>query len=122
MTAGLRKVALTAHVAASVGWLGAVCAFLALALSGVLSADAAIVRAAYIGMHLTTWYVIVAFCLASFLTGVIEGLGTPWGLVRHYWVLLQLVLTLLRDDSAVRPHATNRPCGRSGEAIPFYRG
>lgn len=95
MTSGVRKFALTAHVATSVGWLGAVCAFLALALSGMLSTETTIVRAAYVGMHLTTWYVIVPFCLASFLTGLIEGLGTPWGLFRHHWVFLKLVLTAL---------------------------
>lgn len=95
MTPGLRRFALTAHVASSVGWLGAVCAFLALALSGVLSTDSTIVRAAYVSMHLTTWYVIVPFCLASLLTGVMEGLGTPWGLFRHHWVFLKLVLTAL---------------------------
>jgi hypothetical protein len=30
-------------------------------------------------------------CLASLLTGLIESLGTPWGLVRHY-CRLQLVV------------------------------
>jgi len=95
MTAGVRKVALTTHVTSSVGWLGSVAAFLALSIAGLISADAEIVRSAYVGMHLTTWYVIVPFCVASLLTGVIEGLGTPWGLFRHYWVLTKLVLTIL---------------------------
>ena len=95
MISSLRKFMLTVHVSTSVGWLGAVCAFLALALSGVLSADTAIVRAAYVGMYLTTWYVIIPFCLAAFVTGVVEGLATPWGLFRHYWVFLKLVLTVL---------------------------
>lgn len=34
-------------------------------------------------------------CLASLVTGVIESLGTPWGLLRHDWVVAKLVLTLL---------------------------
>lgn len=95
MTAALRKLALTAHITSSVGWLGAVAAFLALAIAGVSSPDPAIVRAAYLTMHLTTWFVIVPFCLASFLTGVVESLGTPWGLFRHYWVVTKLLLTVL---------------------------
>ncbi len=33
----LRKLALTVHVTASVGWLGAVAAFLALAIAGLTS-------------------------------------------------------------------------------------
>lgn len=61
MTSGLRKFALTTHVTSSVGWLGAVGAFLALAIAGVGSQEAQIVRAAYLSMHLTTWFVIVPF-------------------------------------------------------------
>ena len=49
MTASLRKFALTAHVTCSVGWLGAVAGFLALAVTGLTSPDAQMVRAAYLG-------------------------------------------------------------------------
>jgi hypothetical protein len=37
-----RKLNLTAHVTSSVGWLGAVAAFLALSIAGMASDDAAI--------------------------------------------------------------------------------
>ena len=93
MSSGLRKLALTTHVSTSVGWLGAVTAFLALSIAGVSSQDSQIVRAAYLAMHLTTWYVIVPLSFASFLTRLIESLGTPWGLFRHYWVVTKLLLT-----------------------------
>ena len=95
MTPGLRKFALTTHVTSSVGWLGAVGAFLALAIAGVGSEDAQIVRAAYVAMHLTTWFVIVPLCLAALLTGIVQSLGTTWGLFRHYWVVTNLLLTVL---------------------------
>jgi hypothetical protein len=93
MTSGVRRVALTTHITTSIGWLGAVVAFLALALAGLASGDSQAVRAAYISMHVITWFVIVPFCVASFLTGVVEGVGTPWGLFRHYWVVVKLLLT-----------------------------
>jgi hypothetical protein len=54
MAPGLRKVALTAHVTSSVGWLGAVATFLALALAGLTSKDAQLVQAAYLMMELTS--------------------------------------------------------------------
>ena len=95
MTAGLRKVALTTHITSSVGWLGSVAAFLALAIAGASSEDPQTVRASYVAMHLTTWFVIVPLCLASLATGLVESLGTPWALFRHYWVVTKLVLTLL---------------------------
>ncbi|WP_406689366.1 DUF2269 domain-containing protein [Saccharopolyspora sp. ID03-671] len=91
----MRKVALTAHVAFSVGWLGAVGAFLALAIAGLSSGDAELARAAYLAMELTGWYVLVPLSLASLITGLVQSLGTSWGLFRHYWVLLKLVITVL---------------------------
>src|SRR6266705_34215 len=95
MTPGLRKFALTTHVTSSVGWLGAVGAFLCHAIAGVGSADPQLVRAAYLAMHLTTWFVIVPLSIAALLTGVVESLGTTWGLFRHYWIVTKLLLTVL---------------------------
>jgi hypothetical protein len=95
MNPGLRKLALTTHLTSSVGWLGAVVGFLALSIAGVGSPDVQVVRAAYVAMHLITWFVIVPFCLAALLTGVVQSLGTPWGLFRHYWVLIKLLLTVV---------------------------
>ncbi len=94
MTAGMRKFALTAHVTSSVGWLGAVAGFLALAIAGLTSPDARMVRAAYLAMELTTWFVIVPLSIASPLTGIIQSLGTTWGLFRHYWIVAKLVITI----------------------------
>ena len=95
MTPGLRKIALAVHLSISVGWIGAVVAYLALGVSAVTSEDAQTVRAAWIAMELTGWFVIVPLAVAAALTGLVMSLGTPWGLFRHYWVLITLALTLL---------------------------
>ena len=95
MTPGVRKFALTVHLTFSVGWIGAVVAYLALGVSAVTSQDAQTVRAVWIAMELTGWFVIVPFALAALLTGLAISLGTPWGLFRHYWVLITFVLTIL---------------------------
>ncbi len=94
MTPGLRKFALTAHVVSSVGWFGAVAGFLALAIAGLMSPDAQIVRAVYLAMDLTARFVIVPLCLASLLTGLVSSLGTSWGLFQHYWVLVKLLMAI----------------------------
>jgi hypothetical protein len=93
MTPRLRKFALTGHVTTSVGLLGSIAAFLALATTGLNSQDTQTVRAAYLAMNLVTQFVIVPLAVASLLTGLIQSLGTPWGLFRHYWVLAKLSLT-----------------------------
>jgi hypothetical protein len=90
----VRKLVLTAHVTFSVGWFGAVAAFLALAIGGLVSHDAEVVRANYLAMAVIGWFVIVPFGVGSLLVGVIQSLGTEWGLSRHYWVLVKLVLTI----------------------------
>ena len=95
MGRGLRKFALTIHLISSVGWIGAVLAYLALGVSAVTSQDLQTVRAAWIAMELTGWVIIVPLALAALLTGLVMSLGTPWGLFRHYWVLFTLVLTIL---------------------------
>lgn len=95
MTPRLRKFALTAHITSSVGWLGAGAGFLALAVSGLTSQDDQMVRAAYLAMELTGWFVIAPLSLASLLTGLVQSLGTEWGLFRHYWILVKLLITIL---------------------------
>ncbi len=95
MTPRLRKVALTAHVATSVGWMGAVAAYIALDIAAATRQDTQTLRAAYLAMELIAWYVIVPLAFASLLGGLVMSLGTKWGLFRHYWVLISLLLTII---------------------------
>ena len=90
----LRKLALTAHVTTSVGWLGAVVVFLGLAVIGLTSADAPTVRGVYLVMEPAARFVLIPLAIASLLTGLIQSLGTAWGLLRHYWVLFKLLITV----------------------------
>lgn len=91
---GLRKFALAVHLTASVGWIGAVVAYLALVVAAMTTQQAQTVRAAWIAMDLALRFAIVPLALASLLTGLVMSLGTMWGLFRHYWVLFSLVLTI----------------------------
>ncbi len=95
MTPFLRKMALTAHIVFSVGWLGAIVPYLALAIAGLTSRDISMARAAYLSMELIGWYVIVPLSLAALLSGLVQSLGTPWGLFRHWWIVAKLVLTAI---------------------------
>ncbi|XVV06647.1 DUF2269 domain-containing protein [Actinosynnema sp. CA-248983] len=95
MNPWLRKFVLTSHVTASVGWLGSVATFLVLAVIGLTSGDDGLTRATYQVMEPIGWYVIVPLSIASLVTGVAQALGSPWGLLRHYWVIFKLVINLL---------------------------
>jgi hypothetical protein len=95
MSPGLRRFALAVHLTLSVGWIGAVAAYMALDVTVATSQDAQTLRAAYLGMETIARSVIVPLALASLLTGLVMSLGTKWGLFRHYWVLISLLLTII---------------------------
>ncbi|MGI8460782.1 MAG: DUF2269 domain-containing protein [Solirubrobacterales bacterium] len=79
----------------SVGWLGAVGVFLALSVVGLVSKEAEVVRAAYIAMESIGWFVLVPLSILSLVSGLVQSLGTKWGLLRHYWVISKLLINLL---------------------------
>ncbi len=95
MSPGVRRVALVVHVTVSVGWIGAVAAFLALAITGLTSRDLQKVRAAYLAMETIGWFIIVPLSVSSLLSGLVQSLGTAWGLFRHWWVIVKLAMTVL---------------------------
>lgn len=94
-TPRLRKAALTAHIVSSVGWLGAIVPYLALAIAGLASGDAQMGRAVLLSMEVIGWYVIVPISLAALVSGLVQALGTQWGLLRHWWILAKFALTIV---------------------------
>jgi hypothetical protein len=94
MQPGLRKLVLTAHVTSTLGWLGAVLVFLAHAVIGLTAEDPQTVRGAYLVMEPAAWFVLVPLAFASLVTGVVQALGSAWGLFRHYWVLFKFLITV----------------------------
>jgi hypothetical protein len=120
----LRRSTLVLHVAASVGWVGAVLAFLPLAVLAVRSGEPETVRGAYLGMEVIARYALVPLALLALGSGVTQSLVTRWGLLNHYWVLAKLgiaalsaalLLVYLRSLSALAAEA--RDLGESG-AVP----
>ena len=95
MSPGVRKLMLTVHVMSSVGWLGAIAAYIAVNVPVVTGGDEQAVRAAHLMMNVIMKYALIPLALASWLTGIVQALLTPWGLFRHYWVTISLGLTTL---------------------------
>ena len=90
-----RKAALSAHVTASVGWLGVVILYLVFAVVGVASDDPNTVRAVYVAMDVAGPAVLMPFAVAALITGLVQSWGTPWGVLRHYWVVVKLGITVV---------------------------
>ena len=123
MTPALRKLTVTAHVTFSVGWLGATAAFLALSIAGLTSHDAEVVRGLYRSMDLISRFVIIPMCFAAVGTGLLQALGTPWGLFRYNWIVVKFGLAifatfaLLVHQFAVIGEAARRVSGTATEIL-----
>ncbi len=123
MTPTLRKLTITAHVTFSIGWLGAVAAFLVLSIAGLTSRDTEVVRGAYLSMDLISRFVIIPMCFAALATGLLQALGTPWGLFRYYWILMKfglaifVTIALLIHQFAVMAVAAKRVSGAAAESL-----
>ena len=127
----LRKAMLTVHLVASIGWIGAVIAYLALDVVAVTSPDTDAVKASFIAMDLSARYAIVPLAVASLVTGIVMSLGTAWGLFRHYWVVISFVLTVFAlavllghvgDIGAMSASGAHDPAGASHAATGLTHG
>ncbi len=93
MRPGIRKLVLAVHLVLSLGWIGAILAYVA-ADAVATSDDAVVAAAGWMVMATIGWNVLVPLAVGSLLSGIAIAMGTPWGLLRHYWVVFSLVLTV----------------------------
>jgi len=89
-----RKGVLVAHIVAAGAWIGLDVMLGVLVFTPLLTSDTAVAALCYQVMPLLLWPILLSG-LASLATGVVLGLGTHHGLVRHWWVLVKLVLNLV---------------------------
>lgn len=95
LTSTARKAGLTLHLATSVGWIGALAVFLVHAAASQTSKDPQVIRAAAVAMAASAWFVILPLSIGTLVTGIVQAMGTAWGLLRHYWIAFKLVLTII---------------------------
>jgi hypothetical protein len=70
-------------------------AYLLLGIVAATSAEAQTISAAWLAMELIGWVVIVPLALVALASGILLAIGTAWGLLRHYWVVISLLLTVV---------------------------
>lgn len=94
LSRSFRKILFVAHIIFSIGWFGAVAAFVVLNVCALKSQDIQVIRSAYIAMDLLGWYLILPFCFGSLLIGLTQALFTSWGLFKHYWIAAKFFLAV----------------------------
>ncbi|MEV0649552.1 hypothetical protein AB0I28_30275 [Phytomonospora sp. NPDC050363] len=95
LTRKARRAAVVVHSAASAAWLGLTVGLLALGVRAYTSGSPDIVTFSYRAMDVFGEYVLIPAALATLISGVVLSLGTPWGLLRHKWVAVKFVLTMI---------------------------
>lgn len=111
-----RKALLTLHLVTSLGWLGADLVLLTLGVAVLRGADPDVVYpvAALVGTALFAPLSVVVW-----VVGVLSALLTPWGLLRHRWVLVKLLITTVMVLLVLFLLTPNlRAAGELGAALP----
>lgn len=109
LTAPCRKLLLTVHLIVAVGLIGADGVLLALGIAGLAGGNPATV---YPAAYLVAVAVVAPLALLTLATGLTQGLLTPWGLFRHWWVTIKLT------SSAGLAGGTVAPQGRGPSTAP----
>ena len=89
-----RKLVLTLHVGTSVGWLGAAIAMTVLLVAGLVTRNPALRHSAFTFMHVYDLAVMIPLGYLALITGALLSVGTNWGLLKHWWIVTKLVLTV----------------------------
>ncbi|MFE6610979.1 PDR/VanB family oxidoreductase [Amycolatopsis sp. NPDC057786] len=89
-----RKIWLVLHIGVSVGWLGLSLGMLTLALIGLLAGTHVARHSAYEIFHIFDLVIVIPSVVLTIITGLVLSLGTPWGLVKHRWVLAKFLISL----------------------------
>ena len=89
-----RKAALSAHIAVSAIWLGAVVANLFLGISAAATGNETLADAYYTSMDRLVNNLMPAAAIATLATGLLLALATRWGLFRHWLIIAKLMLAL----------------------------
>ncbi len=87
------KFLLTTHIVVSGAWLGATVAKFVLSLGAVTTSNHSLSAALLAAIHpLTIPFQILTFATA--LSGVLLALGTKWGFVSYYWIMVKIALSI----------------------------
>jgi hypothetical protein len=87
-----RKAVLTLHVVTAVGWLGVDLVLLTFGIVGLTGADPDLV---YPAQSLIGRLLFTPLSVLVWLIGVVNAIFTPWRLLKHWWVVVKLLLTTL---------------------------
>lgn len=119
-----RKIVLVLHLISGIGWMGLDIALLVLAVTALRTTDAEVVYSSYRAIAIAFPGPVLVLSFGMVLTGILLGWGTHWGLLRSWWVVIKLVISLIMlalVNFSLTPTLTSIPAmlssGLSAEAL-----
>lgn len=95
LTPAARQAVLVLHAVTGISWMGVDIALLVLLITARTTNDATLVVSGFNAIRMIVPVAVPPLSLGILVTGLLLGLGTPWGLVRYWWVLVKLILSLV---------------------------
>lgn len=90
-----RKTILVLHIISGIGWMGVDMALFVLLMTAHSSSDATLVVSSFNAIRIIVPVAVPTLSISILVTGLILGLGTPWGVFRYWWVLVKLILSTI---------------------------
>jgi hypothetical protein len=115
------KVVLVAHVLASVGWFGIALLVAVGGFAAAWTSDATLSHSLRQVME-TSPYLTITLGLGSLVSGAVLGLGTRFGLVRYWWVLLKQLITVavIATDALLIPRVAHTAVTTGVAPAPLF--
>lgn len=95
LSARTRKLVLLVHIAAAGAWLGLDLVLGILIVTALTTGDATSAASAALSLAAFATWPLLAVGAVTLASGVLLGLGTKYGLVRYWWVLVKLVINIM---------------------------
>ena len=115
------KIALTAHILASVGWFGIAVVIAFCGIGAAATTDRSLAVALYRTMETAPWLSIPAGLIAV-ATGGVLGLGTAFGVIRHWWVVAKILIAVavIATDALLVGHVAHDAAATGEATAPLY--
>ncbi|SCL24849.1 hypothetical protein GA0070616_2995 [Micromonospora nigra] len=124
-----RQLVLWLHVVTSVGWMAQALAIFVLLVTSLTTQSRAEAVSATSMAQVLDGRLLAPLANASAFTGFMLAAATPWGFVRHWWVLVKFAITLVQLHlgifvlgGALKDSASAAATGSAGPAVPLAVG
>ncbi|MEV4479666.1 hypothetical protein [Micromonospora coxensis] len=124
-----RQLSVWLHVVTSVGWMAQALAIFVLLVTSLTTESREVAVSATSMAQVLDGRLLAPLANASAFTGFMLAAATPWGFVRHWWVLVKFAITLVQLylgifvlGGALAESASAAATGGAGPAVPLAVG